>query len=268
MFYKFMAKNKKILIKILFLIAVSFTLKYVTHRGFIANELLGTYQIYMGGIFLEESASMLQIILFLMISALFIYLIPYEIIREIKENEIYIRYRFEKNTKFLFFISIKNIFYCLFYQFINVIIVILITFQFNPMQIIGGEFIKLLITSTIQLLIILFISEFFLYHLKLEIGMVFSLLLIVAPVIISGVILDNFPSNIELCKFIPLNHGNYNYYYPSVYTLYDIPVTYSALPDYKYIFSLISQVIELIISISGLMYAINRKDLIGGNYEN
>ena len=268
MFYKFMVKNKKILIKILFLIAVSFTLKYFTHRGLIANELLGTYQIYMGGIFLEESASMLQIILFLMISALFIYLIPYEIISEIKENEIYIRYRFEKNTKLLFFIFIKNIFYCLFYQFINVIIIVLITFQFNPMQIIGGEFIKLLITSTIQLLIILFISEFFLYYFKLEIGMVFSLLLIVAPVIISGVILDNFPSNIEICKFIPLNHGNYNYYYSSVYTLYDIPVTYSALPDYKYLFSLISQVIELIISIGGLVYAINRKDLIGGNYEN
>ncbi len=31
---------------------------------------------------------------------------------------------------------------------------------------------------------------------------------------------------------------------------------------------LISQVIELIIGISGLMYAINRRDLIGGNYEN
>lgn len=268
MYYKFITRNKEILIKILFLIFVSFVLKYVTHRDFIANDLLGTYQIYMGGMFLEESVSMLQIIILLMITALFIYLIPYEIIREIKENEIYIRYRFEKNTKLLFFIFIKNIFYCLFYQFINVVIVVLITFQFNPIQIIGGEFIKLLITSTIQLLIILFISEFFLYRFKFEIGMVFLLLLIASPVIISGVILDNFPFNIEFCKFIPLNHGNYNYYYPSVYTLYDMSITYSALPDYKYIFSLISQVIELVISIGGLMYAINRKDLIGGNYEN
>lgn len=260
MYYKFITRDKEILIKILFLVAVSFILKYITHMDFISNDLLSTYQAYMGGIFLEESASMIQIILLIINSALFIYFIPYGIIKEIKENEIYIKYRFEKNTKILFFISIKNIFYCLFYQFINVIIIVLISFQFNPIQIIGGEFIKLLLTSTIQILIILFISEFFLYHLKFEVGIIFSLLLIVGPVIISGVVLNNFPSNIEICKFIPLNHGNYNYYYPSTYILYDTSITYSVFPNYKYIFSFISQVIELIISIVGLMYAINKKN--------
>ena len=203
-----------------------------------------------------------------MISVLFIYFIPYEIIKEIKENEIYIKYRFEKNTKIVLLISIKNVFYSLFYQFIYIIIIILITFQMNPIQIIGSEFIKLLLTSTTQLLIILFISEFFLYHLKFEIGIIFSLLFIIGPIIISGIVFNNFSSNIELCKFIPLNHGNYNYYYASTYTLYGTTITYSIFPDYKYVFSFISQIIELVISIVGLMYIVNRKDLLGGNYEN
>ena len=90
MYYKFIIKNKKILMRILFLIALSFILKYITHKNFISNDLLSTYQMYMGGIFLEESTSILQIILLLMISVLFIYFIPYEIIKKNKKKMKYI----------------------------------------------------------------------------------------------------------------------------------------------------------------------------------
>lgn len=268
MYYKFITKNKGILIKIIALIALSFILKYISHRNFLPDSLLDTYQMYMGGPFLEESTSILQIISLLLISVLFIYFIPYEIVKEIKENEIYIKYRFEKNTKILLFFAIKNVFYSLFYQLIQILIIAFITFQFHPIQIIGGELIKLLITSTMQLLIILFISEFFLYYMKFEIGMVLSLLAIVSPIIITGIVFHNSPSYLELCKYIPFNHGNYNYYYVSKYTFYGTSITYSVFPHYKYVFSFICQMIELVISVVGLMCIINRKDLLGGNYEN
>ena len=52
--YKFIIKNKKILMRILFLIALSFILKYITHKNFISNDLLSTYQMYMGGIFFQK----------------------------------------------------------------------------------------------------------------------------------------------------------------------------------------------------------------------
>lgn len=55
MYYKFIIRNKQILLRILFLIAFSFFLKYATHNGYKPHELLGAYQMYMGGIFLEES---------------------------------------------------------------------------------------------------------------------------------------------------------------------------------------------------------------------
>ena len=108
MYYKFITKNKGILIKIIALIALSFILKYISHRNFLPDSLLDTYQMYMGGPFLEESTSILQIISLLLISVLFIYFIPYEIVKEIKENEIYIKYRFEKNTKILFVFCYKE----------------------------------------------------------------------------------------------------------------------------------------------------------------
>ena len=283
MYYKFIIRNKQILLRILFLIAFSFFLKYATHNGYTPNELLGAYQMYMGGIFLEESKSILQIMLLLINAVLFIYYVPYEIIKEIKENEIYIKYRYGKNSKILMLIAIKNLFYSLFYQLVYVFIIMLMTFQFNPVFVIGSQFIKLLLTSTIQLLIISFMSEFFLYCFKFEIGIVLSLMLycfkfeigivlslmlVVSPAIISGVILDQFSSSLELCKYIPLNHGNYNYYHASTYMLQSISITYSPLPYYRYLLSIVSQVIELVISAVGLMCAIDRKELIGGHYEN
>lgn len=268
MYYKFITKNKGILVKIIVLIVLSLILKYISHRNFVPDHLLGAYQLYLGGIFLEESTSILQIISLLLTSVLFIYFIPYEIVKEVKENEIYIKYRFEKNTKILVYFAIKNVFYSLFYQFVQILIIVFITFQFNPLQIIGGEFIKLLITSTIQILIILFISEFFLYYFRFEIGMILSLLVIISPIIITGFVFNNSPSHLELCKFIPFNHGNYNYYYPSRFTFYGTPITYSVFPQYQYLFIFISQIMELVIGIVGLMCVINRKDLLGGYYEN
>lgn len=98
MYYKFIIRNKQILLRILFLIAFSLLLKYATHSGYMPNDLLGAYQMYMGGIFLEESKSVLQIMLLLINDVLFIYYVPYEIIKEIKENEIYIKYRYGKNS--------------------------------------------------------------------------------------------------------------------------------------------------------------------------
>ena len=165
-------------------------------------------------------------------------------------------------------IAIKNVFYSLFYQLVYVFIIMLMTFQFNPLCVIGSQFIQLLLTSTIQLLIVSFMSEFFLYCFKYEIGITLSLMLVVSPAIISGVILDQFSSSLELCKYIPLNHGNYNYYHASTYMLQGISITYSPLPYYKYLLSIVSQVIELVISAAGLMCAIDRKELIGGHYEN
>lgn len=268
MYYKFIIRNKQILLRILFLIAFSFFLKYATHNSYMPHDLLGAYQMYMGGIFLEESKSIPQIMLLLINAVLFIYYVPYEIIKEIKENEIYIKYRYGKNSKILMFIAIKNLFYSLFYQLVYVLIIMLKTFQFNPLHVIGTEFIKLFLTSTIQLLIISFMSEFFLYCFKFEIGIVLSLMLVVSPAIISGVILDQFSSSLELCKYIPLNHGNYNYYHASTYTLQSISITYLPLPYYKCLLSIVSQVIELAISVAGLMCAIDRKELIGGHYEN
>ena len=149
MYYKFIIRNKQILLRILFLTAFSFFLKYATHNGYTPNELLGAYQMYMGGIFLEESKSIPQIMLLLINAVLFIYYVPYEIIKEIKENEIYIKYRYGKNSKVLMFIAIKNVFYSLFYQIVYVIIIMVMTFQFNPVFVIGTQFIKLLLTSTI-----------------------------------------------------------------------------------------------------------------------
>ena len=259
MYYKFIIRNKQILLRILFLIAFSFFLKYATHNSYMPHDLLGAYQMYMGGIFLEESKSIPQIMLLLINAVLFIYYVPYEIIKEIKENEIYIKYRYGKNSKIVMLIAIKNLFYSLFYQLVYVFIIMLMTFQFNPLYVIGSQFIQLLLTSTIQLLIISF---------KFEIGIVLSLMLVVSPAIISGVILDQFSSNLELCKYIPLNHGNYNYYHASTYMLQGISITYSPLPYYKYLLSIVSQVIELVISAAGLMCAIDRKELIGGHYEN
>lgn len=52
MYYKFIIRNKQILLRILFLTAFSFFLKYATHNGYKPHELLGAYQMYMGGIFL------------------------------------------------------------------------------------------------------------------------------------------------------------------------------------------------------------------------
>lgn len=268
MYYKFIIRNKQILLRILFLIAFSFFLKYATHNGYMPHDLLGAYQMYMGGIFLEESKSILQIMLLLINAVLFIYYVPYEIIKEIKDNEIYIKYRYGNNSKILMLIAIKNLFYSLFYQLVYVFIIMLMTFQFNPLCVIGSQFIKLLLTSTIQLLIISFMSEFFLYSFKFEIGITLSLMFVVSPAIISGVILDQFSSSLELCKYIPLNHGNYNYYHASTYMLQGISITYSPLPYYKYLLSIVSQVIELVISVAGLMCAIDRKELIGGYYEN
>lgn len=219
MYYKFIIRNKQILLRILFLTAFSFFLKYATHNGYTPNELLGAYQMYMGGIFLEESKSIPQIMLLLINAVLFIYYVPYEIIKEIKENEIYIKYRYGKNSKILMFIAIKNVFYSLFYQIVYVIIIMVMTFQFNPVFVIGTQFIKLLLTSTIQLLIISFMSEFFLYCFKFEVGIILSLVFVVSPAIITGVILDHFSSSLGLCKYIPLNHGNYNYYHASTYML-------------------------------------------------
>ena len=253
MYYKFIIRNKQILLRILFLIAFSFFLKYETHNGYMPHDLLGAYQMYMGGIFLEESKSILQIMLLLINAVLFIYYVPYEIIKEIKENEIYIKYRYEKNSKILMLIAIKNLFYSLFYQLVYVFIIMLMTFQFNPVFVIGTQFIKLFLTSTIQLLIISFTSEFFLYCFKFEIGIVLSLMLVVSPAIISGVILDQFSFGLEFCKYIPLNHGNYNYYHASTYTLQGISITYSSLPYYKYLLSIVSQVIELVISAAGVL---------------
>ena len=63
------------------------------------NDLLAAYQMYMGGIFLEESKSVLQIMLLLINDVLFIYYVPYEIIKEIKENEIYINIDMERTVK-------------------------------------------------------------------------------------------------------------------------------------------------------------------------
>ena len=166
------------------------------------------------------------------------------------------------------FIAIKNVFYSLFYQIVYVIIIMVMTFQFNPVFVIGTQFIKLLLTSTIQLLIISFMSEFFLYCFKFEVGIILSLVFVVSPAIITGVILDHFSSSLGLCKYIPLNHGNYNYYHASTYMLQGISITYSPLPYYKYLLSIVSQVIELVISVAGLMCAIDRKELIGGQYEN
>ena len=268
MYYKFIIRNKQILLRILFLTAFSFFLKYATHNGYTPNELLGAYQMYMGGIFLEESKSIPQIMLLLINAVLFIYYVPYEIIKEIKENEIYIKYRYGKNSKILMFIAIKNVFYSLFYQIVYVIIIMVMTFQFNPVFVIGTQFIKLLLTSTIQLLIISFMSEFFLYCFKFEVGIILSLVFVVSPAIITGVILDHFSSSLGLCKYIPLNHGNYNYYHASTYMLQGISITYSPLPYYKYLLSIVSQVIELVISVAGLMCAIDRKELIGRQYEN
>lgn len=268
MYYKFIIRNKQILLRILFLTAFSFFLKYATHNGYTPNELLGAYQMYMGGIFLEESKSIPQIMLLLINAVLFIYYVPYEIIKEIKENEIYIKYRYGKNSKILMFIAIKNVFYSLFYQIVYVIIIMVMTFQFNPVFVIGTQFIKLLLTSTIQLLIISFMSEFFLYCFKFEVGIILSLVFVVSPAIITGVILDHFSSSLGLCKYIPLNHGNYNYYHASTYMLQSISITYSPLPYYRYLLSIVSQVIELVISAVGLMCAIDRKELIGGHYEN
>ena len=268
MYYKFIIRNKQILLRILFLIAFSLLLKYATHSGYMPNDLLAAYQMYMGGIFLEESKSVLQIMLLLINDVLFIYYVPYEIIKEIKENEINIKYRYGKNSKILMLIANKNVFYSLFYQTVNVIIIMFMTFQFNPFYAIGTEFIKLFLTSTVQLLIISFMSEFFLYCFKFEIGIILSLMLVVSPAIISGVILDYFSSSLEFCKYIPLNHGNYNYYHASTYTFYIMSITYSPLPYYKYLLSIVSQVIELGISAAGLMCAIDRKELIGGHYEN
>ena len=268
MYYKFILRNKQILLRILFLTAFSFFLKYATHNGYTPNELLGAYQMYMGGIFLEESKSIPQIMLLLINAVLFIYYVPYEIIKEIKENEIYIKYRYGKNSKILMFIAIKNVFYSLFYQIVYVIIIMVMTFQFNPVFVIGTQFIKLLLTSTIQLLIISFMSEFFLYCFKFEVGIILSLVFVVSPAIITGVILDHFSSSLGLCKYIPLNHGNYNYYHASTYMLQGISITYSPLPYYKYLLSIVSQVIELVISVAGLMCDIDRKELIGGHYEN
>lgn len=206
--------------------------------------------------------------LLLINAVLFIYYVPYEIIKEIKENEIYIKYRYGKNSKILMFIAIKNVFYSLFYQTVYVIIIMVMTFQFNPLYVIGSRFIKLLLTSTIQLLIISFMSEFFLYCFKFEVGIILSLMFVVSPAIITGVILDHFSSSLGLCKYIPLNHGNYNYYHASTYMLQSISITYSPLPYYRYLLSIVSQVIELIISAAGLICAIDRKELIGGYYEN
>ena len=98
---------------------------------------------------------------------------------------------------------------------------------------------------------------------KFEIGMVLSLLVIVSPIIITGIVFHNSPSYLELCKYIPFNHGNYNYYYVSKYTFYGTSITYSVFPHYKYVFSFICQMIELVISVVGLMCIINRKDLLG-----
>lgn len=268
MYYKFIIRNKQILFRILFLIAFSFLLKYATHNGYTPNDLLGAYQMYVGCIFLEESKSILQIMLLLINTVLFIYYVPYEIIKEIKENEIYIKYRYGKNSKILMFIAIKNLFYCLFYQLVYVFIIMLMTFQFNPVFVIGTQFIKLLLTSTIQLLVISFMSEFFLYCFKFEVGIILSLMLVVSPAIMTGVILDHFSSSLGICKYIPLNHGNYNYYHASTYMLQGISITYSPLPYYRYLLSIVSQVIELVISVAGLMCAIDRKELIGGHYEN
>lgn len=132
MYYKFIIRNKQILLRILFLIAFSFFLKYATHNSYMPHDLLGAYQMYMGGIFLEESKSIPQIMLLLINAVLFIYYVPYEIIKEIKENEIYIKYRYGKNSKILMLIAIKNLFYSLFYQLVYVLIIMLMTFQFNP----------------------------------------------------------------------------------------------------------------------------------------
>ena len=118
------------------------------------------------------------------------------------------------------------------------------------------------------LTIISFMSEFFLYCFKFEVGIILSLMLVVSPAIMTGVILDHFSSSLGICKYIPLNHGNYNYYHASTYTLQSISVTYSPLPYYRYLLSIVSQVIELVISVAGLMCAIDRKELIGGHYEN
>ena len=82
--------------------------------------------------------------------------------------------------------SFRRGFYSLFYQLVYVLIIMLKTFQFNPLHVIGTEFIKLFLTSTIQLLIISFMSEFFLYCFKFEIGITLSL-------IGSLTVISNFP---------------------------------------------------------------------------
>lgn len=260
---KFMIKDREMIIRIVLLVFLSFGFKYVSYNNLIANDFLGVYQLYMGGMFIEECSSMLQVIVLFILVTLFVYFIAYKLIKEIKGNEIYIRYRYKSDSKIMLFLSIKNIYYSILFQLVNVLMVNLITFKFIPFE---YEFIKLFITSFIQLLIILYLSEFLLYYFKIEVAFVLVLLLIVGPVIVTGVLNDNL-SSLELCKYIPFNHGNYNYYHLAKYNLYQINITYSVLPNYTYLYSLIYQLVELIITIISLKAVINKKDILGGNYD-
>lgn len=263
---RYILKDKNLVFKVFLLSIVTIFLKYISHLDYKFIDLLGVYQLYLGGLFLDESSSIVYVLTYLIIIVSFILFVVFNIVKEMKENEIYFITRLSRKSTFFAMMLLKILFACILYQFICLVLVMIITKKFDPISELGIELFKLCFLSMMQTFIIASLSALCLYYYKFEIGVLLALFLVLFPIIITGV-LYNENLNLNLCKYIFLNHGNYNYYKSVKYMIYEYELSYPIIPNLRFDFMVKNQLIEAFVINLLLYYAILKRQFIGGYYD-
>lgn len=212
------------------------------------------YIYFFGGIFIEDSFSGIEFILYVIRISLLSFLISFFPVKEFKSMYNYIIIR-STNRKYiikmmLYKIVLSTLLYNLFYS--------LFTRLFFSIDTFNLEILNIFVLNLMQnMLFVIFFTTIF-YFFNMRIGLVISIIGVFFPFMLMGYSYLEKLNFYHLAKYIPFTSTNYNYYNSIASKEVSEGYIYKIIGSQSLIFMYLYQFIFLMIMISILIY--NKKE--------
>ena len=212
-------KDKKSLIEIFFIGILNITFNYIYYHYILnLNEIVESkaiIQFYFGGIFVNESCKILKLIIYMLPIILISIFIGIKLVNELKDNFVYIFTRTQNRAYWLKKIFLKDIIYITFFELISFSMFLILEGQAIFIDNISWSFVaNILFMNWLQYLNIILLIQVISLYTKDDIGIISGLLLVIFPIILTGVLYESGFSNANLGRYFIFNRGIYNYHYP------------------------------------------------------
>lgn len=169
-------------------------------------------QLYFGGIFASESYKIIEVIIYI-IPITLIVMLGINIVREFKENYVYIFTRTRSFRHWFEKILVKDMYYITLFLFLSLIILWLFEGQAIHLKLFLCLYtFKILLMYWLQYLIIILFTQVLFFYTKEEITTIITLSFVSIPVIITGIFYKEGSNLLKLCRYFIFNRGIYNYH--------------------------------------------------------